>query len=186
VRSALQAQSDRRRRNAGFIRTFSACETIRGNQSVALNRLFPETFVCGGAFRPTKGLMKNKWLMILLLTSLLAAGAGCAVLVVGGAAAAGAGGYAYVNGESKATEAASLDRTWNATLAAMKDLEFPVTSQRKDALQAELTARNASDKKIAIQLKKVSDSATEIHIRVGTFGDETVSRVIFDKINKAL
>jgi hypothetical protein len=130
--------------------------------------------------------MKNRWFNLMLVAAALAAGAGCAVVVVGGAAAVGAGTYAYVNGEFKATESASLDRTWDATLAAMKTLEFPVTSQKKDALQAELTVRNSADQRIQIKLKKLSESATEVRIRVGTFGDEPLSRLIFDKIHAEL
>ena len=68
----------------------------------------------------------------------------------------------------------------------MKDLEYPVTSQAKDALSAELTARNASDKKIMVKLKKISDTTTEVRIRVGTFGDESLSRVVLEKIKKHL
>ena len=105
---------------------------------------------------------------------------------VGGAAAAGVGGYAYVNGESKSTLSASLDKSWEAAQGAMQDLEFPVINRQKDVLEAELTARNASDKKIAIKLKKLSETATEVRIRVGTFGDEPLSRLILEKINKRL
>jgi hypothetical protein len=120
------------------------------------------------------------------MASLLALGSGCALFVVGAAAGAGAVGYAWVDGEVQSTESASLDRTWNATLAAMKDLEFPVTSQSKDALEANLTARNASNTSIAIKLKNLSNISTEIHIRVGTFGDESMSRTILNKINNHL
>jgi Protein of unknown function (DUF3568) len=49
-----------------------------------------------------------------------------------------------------------------------------------------LTARNASDKRIVVHLKKMSDTVTEIRVRVGTFGDEALSRVILDKINQHL
>ena len=130
--------------------------------------------------------MKTKLFAVLLLASLLAFGSGCALLVVGAAAGAGAGGYAYVNGEIKATESASLDTMWNATLAGLKDLNFPVISQSKDALQAQLTARNSSDKKIVITLKKLSASATEIRIRVDTFGDEPLSQTVLNQIKSHL
>jgi hypothetical protein len=134
--------------------------------------------------------MKTKYCVVFFVffvsLSLLLFTQGCLLFVAGGAAAAGAGGYAYVKGEAVSTETVTLDRAWNASLAAMKDLEFPVTSQKKDALQAELTARDASDKKITVSLKKVSEKSTEIHIRVGTFGDESLSRVILDKIKKHL
>ncbi len=128
-------------------------------------------------------IMKTKWLTIVLAVALLAVGGGCAAVVVGGAvAAAGVGTYAYINGEMQGTEAVSLDRAYDATLAAMKDLEFTVTSKAKDGLQAEVLARNALDKKVQIKLKKASDETTEIHIRVGTFGDETLSELIRNKI----
>jgi len=130
--------------------------------------------------------MKTKILAVLLLASLIAFGGGCALLVVGAAAGAGAGGYAYVNGEVKTTESASLDKLWDATLAAMKDLEYPVINQSKDALQAQLTARTSSDKKITINLKKLSPGATELRIRVDTFGDEALSRKILNQIESHL
>ena len=132
--------------------------------------------------------MKTKLLITVLMASLLALTNGCFLFVVGVAAGAGAGvgGYAWVNGEIKTTEGASLDRTWNATLAAMKDLEFPVTDQAKDALEANLTARNASNTNISIKLKNLSNTSTKIRIRVGTFGDESLSRTILNKINSLL
>ncbi len=107
---------------------------------------------------------------------------GCLLFVAGAAAAAGVGTYAYVNGELKGSEAVSLDQAWDASQAAMKDLEFPITTKSKDELQAELVARTSADKKVTIKLKKVSAETTEIRIRVGTFGDETTSRLILDKI----
>jgi len=130
--------------------------------------------------------MKKQILTVCVAAVLLALGSGCAAVVLGGAAAAGAGGYAYVKGESKYTEGASLDRTYNATLAAMKDLEFPVTSKSKDMIQASVTAKNASNKTITVHLKKLSDSATEVGVRVGAFGDETLSHAIIQKIKSHL
>lgn len=123
--------------------------------------------------------------MIGAMTALLAMGSGCALVVVGGAAAA-AGGYVYVKGEVKSTESVSLEQARKATLAAMKDLQYPVISQSNDALSVELITRNASDTKITIRLAKLYETTTEIRIRVGSFGDETLSRLILDKIKKRL
>jgi hypothetical protein len=128
--------------------------------------------------------MKTKWPMAAILGLVLVTGSGCALFVVGAAAGAGAAGYAYVNGEMKSTESVPLDQAWSATLAAAKDLEFPIISQSKDAAEAQLTVRNASDDKIVINLKAVSDKATEFRIRVGTFGDKTLSDHILDKIRQ--
>jgi hypothetical protein len=130
--------------------------------------------------------MKKKLLTIGMALALLAAGNGCALFVVGAVAAGGAGTWAYVKGEIKATEQAPLDKAWTATLDAMKDLEFPVTYKAKDALAGELKAVNSSGTTINIYVKKLSESATEIRIRVGTFGDEPLSRTIITKIDNRL
>jgi hypothetical protein len=130
--------------------------------------------------------MKIKLFITVLMLSLLSLTNGCFLFVVGAAAGAGVAGYAWVDGEVKATEASSLNQTWNATLAAMKDLEFPVTDRSKDALQGNVQARNASNTSISIKLKYMDKNSTEIRIRVGTFGDEAISHSILDKINSHL
>jgi len=129
--------------------------------------------------------MKIKSLITLLATAIAAVYlSGCAAVIIGGAA--GAGTYAYIRGEMKGNENATLDRTWSATQAAMKDLEFSVMTQQKDALQGRLVARTALDKKIEINLIKISDNLTEVRIRVGTFGDQTLSHTIVQSIEKRL
>lgn len=109
---------------------------------------------------------------------------GCALFVVGSAAAAAAGGYAYVKGELKGTEDVSFDRAWTATEAAMKDLQYAVTKEQKGTNVAQLIARTRTDKRVELNLSKVSDKSTEFRIRVGTFGDEALSRTIMDQIKK--
>ena len=130
--------------------------------------------------------MSKKLMVMALAVSLLASGSGCALFVVGGVAAAGAAGYAYVKGDLKSTEGASLDKTWNATLLAMKEMSFPIIKQGKDGIAGELTARNANNKEVYIYEKKLSDTATEVSIRVGTFGDEQASITILTKIKSHL
>jgi len=130
--------------------------------------------------------MKSKWLMVVLLAGALGFGAGCAAVLIGGAAAAGAGTVAYVNGELKDTEGVAYDTAYNATLAAMSDLQYAVVSKNKDAINAKIIARTSGDKKIQVKLEKQSDTVTEIRIRVGTFGDEALSRQILDKIKTHL
>lgn len=109
---------------------------------------------------------------------------GCAAVLVGGAAAGGAGAVLYIKGELHSTEDVSLDRAWNATQAAIKDMGFTVTAKDKDAVSAELVALTADNKKISIILNRKADNVTEISIRVGTFGDESMSRLILEKIRK--
>jgi hypothetical protein len=117
-----------------------------------------------------------------MLAALGVAASGCVLFVAGAAAGAGVGTYAYVNGDLEASEAVQFDKAWNASLAAMKDLDYSVTAKQKNALEAKLAARGAGDKKVQVKLKKTSDTVTQINIRVGTFGDETLSRQILEKI----
>ena len=131
--------------------------------------------------------MKMKCTLLLVVTIMgLLFTSGCALFVVGGAAATGAGTVAWIHGELHSTEAATLDKAWNATLAAMKDLEFAVTAKEKDAITGKLTARGAGDKKIQITVNKASGTTAEIRIRVGTFGDSGLSHTILDKIRTHL
>ena len=104
------------------------------------------------------------------------------VFLMGGAA--GAGTVAYVGGEMKTVEEISLNKAWNATQKAMKDLEFTITSKEKDAFNSQLIAKGAANKIIKIKLNRQSNMLTEIRIRVGTFGDESLSLQILEIIKK--
>jgi len=131
--------------------------------------------------------MNKRWMQTVALTALLAVTGGCAAVVVGGVAAGGAvGGYAYVNGEMQTTLDASMDRSWNASQAAMKDLQFPIKAREKDAVQAKLTASTAAGKSVVVKLKRLSDATTDVRIRVGTFGNESLSQLIIEKMRPHL
>ena len=130
--------------------------------------------------------IKSQFILGIFLIALAFSTAGCLLFAAGAAAGAGVAGYKYGKGELKATEPAPLDRTWDATLAAAQDMSLPVVSQSKDTLQSHLISRTANDKKVDIDLKKLSDTTTEVSIRVGTFGDEAMSHTILDAIRKRL
>jgi len=124
--------------------------------------------------------MRNRILLIALATSIVALCSGCALLLVG--AAAGAGTAVYVNGEMSSEEAIPFDRAWNAAQAGVKDMQYAITEQQKDAGAAKLTARGAGDKKIEVKLEKVSGTVTRFRIRVGLVGDKVISNQILEKV----
>jgi len=111
---------------------------------------------------------------------------GCALFLIGGAAAAGAGTVYYLDGELKDTESVSIEKVRAASVAGLKDLKFAIVSDTADALSAKIIARTSSDTKIQVTLTKQSPTLTEIRIRVGTFGDEQMSRQILHKIKARL
>ncbi|UJS18033.1 MAG: DUF3568 domain-containing protein [Candidatus Jettenia sp.] len=123
-------------------------------------------------------------LLIILLGIIVSSSSGCVALLVGGGA--GAGTIAYLKGDLRSLEEASLERVWEAAQKAIQELEFVVTSKQKDIFSAKFTAHGAQDKKVTVDLKKISDNLTEIKIRVGIFGDESLSRLLLERVRKHL
>lgn len=127
--------------------------------------------------------MNRRWFPLLLGVVALPL-QGCFLLVLGGGAAVGAGAVAYTHGELHSVEAASFERTWDATQEAMRDLGFAVTDQEKEPDSAKLEARTKDNDEVKVRLEAKSATATEIRIRVGMFGNEALSRVIMEKIKR--
>ncbi len=108
---------------------------------------------------------------------------GCFAVATG--TASGIGTYNYVKGELCTSESVSFNEAWRATLKTVDELEFKVVKE-KDAMSAEVICRRYNDQKVSITLTRVSEVVTEFKIRVGTFGDEATSRMIFEKIKSYL
>lgn len=120
-------------------------------------------------------------LILLTLTTLLS---GCVAVVAG--AAVGAGTYAYVKGELTRTYGAPLNKTWDTTIRTLNDLEIKIIKKKKDALKGTIEARRADESSASIEVKWLSETVTEISIRIGTWGDRDASEAIHDKIAKNL
>ena len=130
--------------------------------------------------------MKKMFGIILVLFCMSFMLQGCLLLAVGAGAGAGAATVAYVKGELRTTYAASLNRTWEATLSALKDLQINVRSSKKDATQGDIEATKADGTKVKINLEPAGPDTTSVRIRVGMFGDEEASRVINRQIASKL
>jgi L-fucose isomerase-like protein len=107
---------------------------------------------------------------------------GCMVAAVG----AGAGTTAYIMGKMKGTEAKDIDTVYNAAEKAAEQLKLNITEKTHDKMSGEIIARDSQDKKVTIKLKAASENVTDITIRVGFFGDETKTRLIYEKIHENL
>lgn len=125
---------------------------------------------------------RNEAFLTVLLVGTVLPVYGCVVAAVG----AGAGTAVYVMGEFKAYEARDLTTVYMATEKAMEQLQLNVTAKTKDAMSATTVGRDSADTKITVKLSAVPEQTTKISIRVGTFGDETRSRLIYDQIKKNL
>ena len=74
----------------------------------------------------------------------------------------------------------------NATNTALEDLELVGIDSTVDKLKGKITARMAVGTKVSIWLEAVDFDTTSIKIKVGTFGDRSVSLQILRNIEKHL
>ena len=123
-------------------------------------------------------------LLVALLLGVSAAGlTGCVAVVAAGAAGTG---VAWYRGRLEANLDQNIEAVFAASQKALNQLEFANISNKKSSVDAQLVSRTALDKKVEITLQKVTDRSTKVMIRVGVFGDETLSMSIMDKIKAAL
>ena len=119
---------------------------------------------------------------VVMLASLFAC-SGCLLLAAG---AAGVAGAMYVNGEMKATLDGTPDKVVAATEKAFADLSITKVSSSATKLDGKVVGKTATGKDITITVKSSTEKTSEIFIRVGTFGDEELSRQILSKIEANL
>ena len=128
-------------------------------------------------------MLKRQVLLIAMLFGSMLLLQGCVVAAVGIGAA---GTVAYIRGDLESMESENIDVVYDATLKALQELELLPTRKSKDALGAEIVTYDAQDKKITIRLKSAAEGTTELSIRIGVFGSETKSRLIYQKIRENL
>lgn len=118
-----------------------------------------------------------------LISWMLVGTSGCALVLV--AAAAGTG-VAYVKGELQVHMDADPRTVATASEAVFKTLEVSKISSAASSLDLKIVGRTAADKKIELTGTRSEAGGTDLSIRVGTFGDESISRQIYDEIKKQL
>lgn len=130
---------------------------------------------------------RNKPLIILsgiLIGITLLSSYGCRAYQVGGGAAAGAA--TYMTGKLRSIERAPLDRTWQAAQNAVEDLGFDIISKEKTTVSSSFTARGANKKQISANLQKISEVLTEVVVKVGWFGDESIATLFLGRLKENL
>ncbi|MDJ0802320.1 MAG: DUF3568 family protein [Desulfobacterales bacterium] len=122
-------------------------------------------------------------LVAVFISGLMLQLTGCAALLIGGAAAgATAAGMIYHDGELRADIEAPPPTVIKATERAFRDLIWTKESAQASATDGQATARTATGKEVSVKVTRKTDSISQIGIRVGTFGDENLSRLLYDKI----
>ena len=125
----------------------------------------------------------KKILLTIILVAISTGMSGCMLLLVGSGAAAGVG---YIKGDFEVTLDEGLTPVYNASVAALAELGLPVISKSESLLDAQIVSRTSLDKKVKIILKRIDANNTMLSIRIGTFGDESHGRLIYEKIKDHL
>ena len=81
---------------------------------------------------------------------------------------------------------ASPQKVIQASENVMKEQEFHIASSDATGVDGKIVAHTALDKEIAITVKRESDTSSKISIRVGSFGDQAMSRDLYEKIKAKL
>jgi hypothetical protein len=93
---------------------------------------------------------------------------------------------AWIRGALEVNLDYPVEQVGHAATAAVTNLRFNTIVSRVDVVSAEVNAETAQGTDIDILIDKISDRITRVSIRVGAFGDEAVSRLILDEIQRNL
>jgi hypothetical protein len=107
---------------------------------------------------------------------------GCLVAAAG----AGAAGTAYVMGSLDGTVPGTPEKVVEASESVFKDKEVHILSKDATGLDGTIIAKTALDKRIEVTVKRQDEKTSTISIRVGTFGNQELSRELFEKIKARL
>ncbi len=113
---------------------------------------------------------------------------GCLLALAGVAGGAAATGYLYCKGRIYRDYPASFPTVHSAVHAALLDLRFVYFSEEAKDGKAFFVSKTTNGKKVRIYLESLSSPIpaegllTRVAIRVATFGDESISRRIFEQV----
>jgi uncharacterized iron-regulated membrane protein len=106
---------------------------------------------------------------------------GCGALFVGAAGGAVAGAL-YYQGVLKADVDATPQAVISATERAFRDLIWSKEVATASAADGLATARTATGKTVKVTVEAKTPETSTLGIRIGTFGDENLSRLLYDRI----
>lgn len=132
---------------------------------------------------------QRRLIRVLILMLFLTGNTGCAAFIAAGAGAGvGIGAAEYIRGELKQVYAASMEKTWQASLAAVAELKMHPTEKSIEEGDRNrlIKGKTAEGKDFKITLEANSPEVTTVMIRIGIFGDEVYSRKIQETIAKHL
>jgi hypothetical protein len=135
---------------------------------------------------PKKGenIMCKKFCILAVMISIVLSS--CAPVAFIGGAAIGLGGYKYYDGKLVVIYPASLEKTFDASISAMENLEYQIYERQRKLTSGKIVTTGSIKDQIKLSFKYHTVEETEVTIRVGLMGDEAASNKIKDKISDYL
>jgi hypothetical protein len=124
--------------------------------------------------------MRKKTLNLVFVSVLLLSSSGCVALVAG--TAGGAGTALWLEGKIREEVNASLTKTVKAVTSAMHDMRLEVTKTTVKDDIAQIKGKYTDGRVIWIDVKRLTDTSSQIEIRVGMKGDKEASAKILKRI----
>lgn len=118
---------------------------------------------------------------VILVVLLFAVGCVPMILMsLGGAAAIGS--YKWVEGTMEKDYPRSMQDTWNATLAACKDMQLKIQTQQFNPTESTIEAMAPPDTNVKIQLIARPNQITTVKVRFGLMGNQDASAYFHRRI----
>lgn len=122
-----------------------------------------------------------RYALLTIVLTLAISNLGCVALLAGGAA--GAAGYAYAKGSETRVYPVRVDVVDQGVQNTLASLQVTVLKHHSDITGSRTEAKTAHGKKFTVETR-AAGSATEVKVRVGTFGDDQWSQLIFTQLDK--
>ena len=118
---------------------------------------------------------------VVLAAMLLSAGCAAMVLMgLGGAAAIGS--YKWIEGTMEKDYPRSMQDTWNAALAATKDLQLTIKKEQFNPMESIIESVAPPDTNVKIQLVARPNQITTVKVRFGLMGNVDASAYFHRRI----
>jgi len=127
-----------------------------------------------------KTISLNRSILFAVLVGLSLAPPGCTPSLIGENAAV------YSMGKLHARVDRDMDSVYEATVAALEQLEITVSKHEKDIFAARILGKTADEQPITIRINPESETSTTISIYTGVLGNEMRARTIYEKIREIL
>ncbi len=125
----------------------------------------------------------KKILLILLILGLCGFGLGCKSTFK---AVDADPGFTFLRGTLSGVLASAQPKVETATVAAMEELDFVAVDVVSDKLKGTVNARMADGTKVSVKIQADDFESTMVKIKVGTWGDQSISVQILRHIQKKL